>query len=130
MKIIKNPLFWSGTKNQVSSLLANWLQVESRKSRKQKRSSKQLYQDLLPLGFEGSYDRVAAFARRWRQSQHELAKTAGKGVYIPLSFAPGEAFQFDWSEDWAAIALRALVARCTSCPFEFNALSALFSKLA
>ena len=85
-------------------LLANWLQVESRKSRKQKRSSKQLYQDLLPLGFEGSYDRVAAFARRWRQSQHELAKTAGKGVYIPLSFAPGEAFQFDWSEDWAVIA--------------------------
>lgn len=85
-------------------LLANWLKTESRKSRKQKRSLKQLYQDLLPLGFEGSYDRVAAFARRWRQEQQELAKTAGKGTFIPLTFAPGEAFQFDWSEDWAVIA--------------------------
>lgn len=25
-------------------------------------------------------------------------------AYIPLRFAPGEAFQFDWSEDWAVIA--------------------------
>ena len=23
---------------------------------------------------------------------------------MPLAFAPGEAFQFDWSEDWAVIA--------------------------
>jgi hypothetical protein len=22
---------------------------------------------------------------------------------VPLTFAPGEAFQFDWSEDWAII---------------------------
>jgi hypothetical protein len=22
---------------------------------------------------------------------------------VPLVFAPGEAFQFDWSEDWAVI---------------------------
>ncbi|RXR21732.1 hypothetical protein, partial [Sphingobium fluviale] len=25
------------------------------------------------------------------------------GTFVPLSFAPGEAFQFDWSEDWAII---------------------------
>jgi hypothetical protein len=25
---------------------------------------------------------------------------------VPLHFAPGEAFQFDWSEDWAIIAVR------------------------
>ncbi len=83
--------------------LAIWLKTESGKSRKHKRSLKQLYQDLLPLGFTGSYDRVAAFARRWRQEQLELAKAAGKGVFVPLTFAPGEAFQFDWSEDWAMI---------------------------
>ena len=28
---------------------------------------------------------------------------SGKGTCVPLSFAPGEAFQFDWSEDWAII---------------------------
>src|SRR3546814_5725786 len=28
---------------------------------------------------------------------------SGRGTFVPLSFAPGEAFQFDWSEDWAII---------------------------
>src|SRR3546814_9759859 len=27
----------------------------------------------------------------------------GRGTFVPLSFAPGEAFQFDWSEDWAIL---------------------------
>ncbi len=30
-------------------------------------------------------------------------QTAGRGTYVPLVFQPGEAFQFDWSEDWANI---------------------------
>jgi len=28
---------------------------------------------------------------------------SGKGTFVPLSFAPGKAFQFDWSEDWVII---------------------------
>ena len=28
----------------------------------------------------------------------------GRGVFVPLAFLAGEAFQFDWSEDWAVIA--------------------------
>ena len=84
--------------------LTAWLKTEAGKGRKQKRSLKQLHQDLVQLGFTGSYDRVTAFARRWRQEQQELARTAGRGTFIPLTFAPGEAFQFDWSEDWAVIA--------------------------
>jgi transposase InsO family protein len=80
------------------------LKTEVGKGRKQKRSIKQLYRDLAQLGFTGSYDRVAAFAKRWRQEQQEQAKTAGRGTFIPLTFAPGDAFQFDWSEDWAVIA--------------------------
>lgn len=84
--------------------LAAWLKTEAGKGRKQKRSLKQLHRDLVQLGFTGSYDRVVAFAKRWRQEQQELARTAGRGTFIPLTFAPGEAFQFDWSEDWAVIA--------------------------
>jgi transposase len=84
--------------------LTAWLKTEAGKGRKQKRSIKQLYRDLVQLGYTGSYDRVAVFARRWRQEQQELAKSAGRGTYIPLTFASGEAFQFDWSEDWAVIA--------------------------
>jgi transposase len=83
--------------------LTNWLFRESRRHRKQRRTAKQLYRDLLVLGYTGSYDRVAAFARQWRQTQQEAARTSGRHAYVPLQFAPGEAFQFDWSEDWVRI---------------------------
>lgn len=83
--------------------LTSWLFRESRRHRKQRRTVKQLYRDLVTIGFTGSYDRVAAFARQWRQEQHEAQRTAAKQVYVPLQFSPGEAFQFDWSEDWVRI---------------------------
>jgi transposase len=84
--------------------LAAWLKTEAGKNRKQRRNLRQIYTDLTALGYAGSYDRVAAFARHWRQAQQEAARTSGRGTFIPLTFAPGEAFQFDWSEDWASIA--------------------------
>lgn len=83
--------------------LTHWLQIETSRNRKQRRSVKQLHADLVSLGYTGSYDRVTAFARKWRQAQQELARTAGRGTFVPLVFAAGEAFQFDWSEDWAII---------------------------
>ncbi len=89
--------------DEFTDKLAAWLKTESNKGRKQRRNLRQLYADLIALGYTGSYDRVAAFARHWRQMQHEAAKTTGRGAFVPLAFAPGEAFQFDWSEDWAVI---------------------------
>jgi transposase len=83
--------------------LTSWLFRESRRHRKQRKTLKQLHSDLVQLGYTGSYDRVAAFARGWRQAQQEAKKTAAKNTFVPLSFAPGEAFQFDWSEDYAVI---------------------------
>ena len=88
--------------------LSSWLKRESHRPRKQRRNLKQLYHDLVVLGYTGSYDRVAAFARDWRQRQREAAQQAGRGTYVPLQFAPGEAFQFDWSEDWVRIGPRAV----------------------
>ena len=83
--------------------LTSWLFRESKRHRKQRKTVKQLHSDLLQLGYTGSYDRVAAFARLWRQQQQDARKTAARHTYVPLSFAPGEAFQFDWSEDYARI---------------------------
>jgi len=83
--------------------LVGWLKTEASKGRKQRRSLKQIHADLVQLGFTGSYGRVAAFARRWRQAQQEASQTVGRGTFVPLLFGPGEAFQFDWSEDWAVI---------------------------
>src|ERR1700733_8559033 len=84
--------------------LSHMLRQEAGKSRKQKRTIKQLHADLAALGYDGSYNRVAAFARDWKAARQREQKTTGRGVFVPLAFSPGEAFQLDWSEDWAVIA--------------------------
>lgn len=83
--------------------LSAWLKSEASKPRKQKRTMKQLHADLLNLGYDGSYCRVAAFALEWKADWHKERQTTGRGTFVPLAFDPGEAFQFDWSEDWAII---------------------------
>ena len=75
--------------------LAGWLKTEAGKSRKQRRTLKQIHADLVALGFIGSYGRVAAFARQWRVDRQREQQTTGRGTFVPLSFRPGEAFQFD-----------------------------------
>ena len=79
--------------------LLSWLHREAKRHRKQRRNVKRLHHDLVQLGYTGSYDRVAAFARQWRQTQQEALRTASKNTFIPLQFSPGEAFEFDWGED-------------------------------
>lgn len=66
--------------------LSTWLKTESTKSRKQKRSLKQMHADLRLLGFDGSYDRVAAFARQWKLDQLDRVSSASKGTDAVLGF--------------------------------------------
>ena len=83
--------------------LAGWLVTEQRKSRKERRTAKQMHADLVQLGFDGSYERVAAFVREWKGERQRATHTTDRGTFVPLVFQPGEAFQFDWSEDWAYV---------------------------
>ena len=69
----------------------------------QRRTAKQMHADLVVLGYGGSYGRVAAFVRAWKAERQREAQTSGRGTFVPLVFAAGEAFQFDWSEDWALL---------------------------
>ena len=83
--------------------LTGWLVAEQRKSRKERRTAKQMHADLVQLGFDGSYERVATFVREWKGERQRATHTTGRGTFVPLVFQPGEAFQFDWSEDWAYV---------------------------
>ena len=83
--------------------LLGWLRIEAGKSRKQKRTVKQMHADLVALGYDGSYGRVAAFARTWKTNRQFEQQTSGRGTFVPLVFQSGEAFQFDWSEDLAVL---------------------------
>ena len=83
--------------------LAGWLKTNAGKPRKERQTLKKMHADLVTLGFTGSYNRVAAFARDWRSDRQREQHTTGRGTFVPLAFRPGEAFQFDWSEDFAVV---------------------------
>lgn len=71
--------------------LTAWLRIETSKSRKQRRTAKQMHADLVVLGYGGSYNRVAAFVRDWKAERQREAQISGRGTFVPLVFAPGEA---------------------------------------
>lgn len=83
--------------------LAGWLKTNAGRPRKERQTLKKMHADLVTLGFTGSYNRVAAFARQWRAERQREQQTTGRGTFVPLAFRPGEAFQFDWSEDYAVV---------------------------
>ena len=54
-----------------------------------------LYEELRGRGYEGGYNSVRRYAKAWRVA----GGAATAQAYVPLSFAPGEAYQFDWSHE-------------------------------
>src|SRR5205807_552640 len=54
-----------------------------------------VFEELRGLGYEGGYDAVRRYARGWRKERAAVSAA----TYVPLTFAPGEAFQFDWSHE-------------------------------
>ena len=72
-------------------------------------------------GFEGSYDAVRRYARRWADARRKdpgANVMGGVPAFIPLLFKPGEAYQFDWSHEDVEIAgkpMRVKVAHMRLC---------------
>ena len=54
-----------------------------------------IFEELRGLGYLGGYDAVRRYARRWGREH----ASATADAYVPLTFAPGEAYQFDWSHE-------------------------------
>jgi transposase len=54
-----------------------------------------LFEELHALGYAGGYDAVRRYARVWYKRHAATSVDA----YVPLTFAPGEAYQFDWSHE-------------------------------
>jgi transposase len=65
------------------------------KSARERLTLMRLFEALRGLGYEGGYDAVRRYARTWRRERSAMTADA----YVPLSFAPGEAYQFDWSHE-------------------------------
>jgi transposase len=66
---------------------------------KEKYTAQRLFETLRGRGYPGAYDSVQRFVKNW----YEKGGTLGTKAYIPLYYAPGEAYQFDWSTESAEI---------------------------
>ena len=72
------------------------LEADAHRPRQGRRSARALHAELRATGYLGGYTRVTDFIRAWREAQGQAAL---KNAFVPLEFALGEAFQFDWSEE-------------------------------
>jgi len=83
-------------------VLTDILEQESKLPRRERRSTQRLFEELRGRGYEGAHDSVHRFVRGWRNERARVPTQA----FVPMSFAPGEAYQFDWSHE--TITLRGL----------------------
>lgn len=60
----------------------------------QRRTARRLFECLQAEGYRGAYDSIQRHVRAWNAS---ATKTVRTQAFVPLSFAPGEVAQFDWS---------------------------------
>ena len=75
--------------------LENLLTSNAAKPSREQLTLIRIFEELRGRGYEGGYDAVRRYAKRWSKA-HGQSTTA---AYVPLSFAPGEAYQFDWSHE-------------------------------
>src|SRR5712671_6061872 len=75
--------------------LENALAADGAKPAREQLTLIRIFEELRGRGYDGGYDAVRRYARRWSKERGLLTAAA----YVPLSFAPGEAYQFDWSHE-------------------------------
>ena len=83
-------------------VLSEILEQEAQLVRRERRSTQRLFEELRGRGYDGAHDSVHRFAKAWRNERARVPARA----FVPMSFAPGEAYQFDWSHE--AITLQGL----------------------
>ncbi|NCD25808.1 MAG: hypothetical protein EOL86_09500 [Deltaproteobacteria bacterium] len=71
--------------------VAEQLEHDASQPKKYRRTAKVLYEQLQGRVYEGCYDAVRRFVRRWLEEAGRKTPAA----FVPLGFAPGEAYQFD-----------------------------------
>ncbi len=71
------------------------LEHDKQEPKKRRRTAKKLFDEIKAEGYKGSYGAINNFVRAWKIENNLKESTA----FVPLSFAPGESFQFDWGTE-------------------------------
>jgi len=80
--------------------LSVWLKADSHRGKRDRRGIKAMFEAIRAMGYRGSRGPVYEYCKGWREEQAEAPRNAG---FVPLSFELGEAFQFDWSCEYAFV---------------------------
>ncbi len=75
------------------------LEEDWKRPRKRRLTARRLFELIQAEGYAGGYDSIQRFTKSWRAKKGKEPA----GGYIPLSFAPGDAYQFDWSHEMVAL---------------------------
>ena len=71
------------------------LAANALKAARERLTMTRVFEDLRGRGYTGGYDAVRRYAQGWRRERTAVTAAA----HVPLSFDPGEAYQFDWSHE-------------------------------
>jgi transposase len=75
--------------------LATWLEADSQRAVRERRTAMRLLEGLQREGYGGGYDSVRRFVKGWKKAQRPSVTQA----FVPLAFAPGAQYQFDLSHE-------------------------------
>ncbi len=67
------------------------LAENARQPKRERLNHIRIFEDLRARGYQGGYDAVRRYAGGWSKAENG----ASAEPYVPLSFDPGEAYQFD-----------------------------------
>ncbi len=81
------------------SALQAMVTANAARSKRERLTYQRMFEELRLQGYAGGYDNVRRYAKAWAIREGERTAEA----YVPLSFGPGEAYQFDWSHEIAVI---------------------------
>ena len=73
------------------------LVADSTRIKRDRRTGKQIFAEIKAAGYSGGYTGLTDFIRAWQRGHGR--QQLGALAFVPLAFAFGEAFQFDWSEE-------------------------------
>ena len=75
--------------------LEEMLAEDWKRPRKRRLTARRLFELIQAEGYNGGYDSIQRFTKTWRLKKGKEPT----GGFVPLIFAPGDAYQFDWSHE-------------------------------
>ncbi|GCL48376.1 transposase, putative [Microcystis aeruginosa NIES-3787] len=77
-----------------------WIKADSHRGKRERRTVKAYFEAIRSMGYSGGMTQVYIYCRKFKQEMDNAPRHAG---FVPLHFELGEAFQFDWSCEYAVI---------------------------